>query len=58
MLFHASVIWMPRPMASQEYVKYAPLEVSVTTNNDKDLWEEGIQENWSGEDAEVEMVFQ
>ena len=58
MLFHASVIWMPRPMASQEYVKYAPLEVSVTTNNDKDLWEEGIQENWSGEDAEVEMIFQ
>ena len=58
MLFHASVIWMPRPMASQEYVKYAPLEVSVTTNNDKDLWEEGIQENWSGEDAEVEMKFQ
>ena len=58
MLLHASIIWMPRPMASQEYVKYAPLEVSVTTNNDKDLWEEGIQENWSGEDAEVEMVFQ
>lgn len=57
-LLHASIIWMPRPMASQEYVKYAPLEVSVTTNNDKDLWEEGIQENWSGEDAEMEMVFQ
>ena len=57
-LLHASTIWMPRPMASQEYVKYAPLEVSVTTNNDKDLWEEGIQETWSGEDAEMEMVFQ
>jgi len=55
-LLHASVIWMPRPMASQEYVKYAPLEVSVTTNNDKDLWEEGIQETWS--EDEVEMLFQ
>jgi len=58
MLLHASIIWMPRPMASQEYVKYAPLEVSVTTNNDKDLWEEDIQENWSGDEAEVEMAFQ
>lgn len=55
-LLHASIIWMPRPMASQEYVKYAPLEVSVTPNNDEDLWEEGIQETWSEE--EVEMVFQ
>ena len=55
-LLHASIIWMPRPMASQEYVKYAPLEVSVGTTNDKDLWGESIQETWSEE--EVEMVFQ
>uniref|UniRef100_A0A7S2N566 Uncharacterized protein n=1 Tax=Helicotheca tamesis TaxID=374047 RepID=A0A7S2N566_9STRA len=43
-LLHASITWMPRPMAGQEYIKYAPLEVSVETNNDMDLWEEDIGE--------------
>ena len=37
-LLHASIMWMPRPMAGQEYIKYAPLEVSVVTNNDLELW--------------------
>ena len=36
-LVHASITWMPRPMASQEFIKYAPLEVSAVTN-DLDLW--------------------
>ena len=38
LLAHASIIWMPRPMASQEYVKYAPLEVSASLSNDLELW--------------------
>ena len=37
-LMHASIIWMPRPMASQEFIKYAPLEVSVAAGNDLELW--------------------
>ena len=38
LLMHASIIWMPRPMASQEFIKYAPLEVSVAAGNDLELW--------------------
>mmetsp|Transcript_882 Transcript_882/g.1403 ORF Transcript_882/g.1403 Transcript_882/m.1403 type:complete len:688 (-) Transcript_882:454-2517(-) len=50
-LLHASIIWMPRPMASQEFTKYAPLEVSMATNDDMDLWDEDVNENW-GEDMD------
>lgn len=47
LLAHASIIWMPRPMASQEYVKYAPLEVSASLSNDLELWEGDVNnENW------------
>lgn len=53
-LFHSSIMWMPRPRASQEYVKYAPLEMSVVSHNDLDLWEERIGEHWSEEEAEAE----
>ena len=55
-LLHASVIWLPRPMAGREYAKYAPLEVSVNAASDRDLWEEGIPESWSGDEGEMEEV--
>eukprot|EP00591_Stephanopyxis_turris_P015795 CAMPEP_0195539028 /NCGR_PEP_ID=MMETSP0794_2-20130614/49843_1 /TAXON_ID=515487 /ORGANISM="Stephanopyxis turris, Strain CCMP 815" /LENGTH=643 /DNA_ID=CAMNT_0040673045 /DNA_START=273 /DNA_END=2204 /DNA_ORIENTATION=+ len=38
-LVHVSILWIPRPMASQEYVKYAPLEVTNHTTYDFEMWE-------------------
>lgn len=52
-LLHASVIWLPRAMSSQEFIKYAPLELSVTANNDLELWEEGVNEDWGEEEIEL-----
>lgn len=37
-LTHLSIVCMPRPMSSQEYVKYAPLEADNTNDNDNDMW--------------------
>jgi hypothetical protein len=37
---HASYVWMPRPMGSHEYVKYAPLELLEV--NGLELWEEDL----------------
>ncbi len=37
---HASYVWIPRPMGSHEYVKYAPLELLEV--NGLELWEEDL----------------
>lgn len=37
---HTSYVWMPRPMGSHEYVKYAPLELLEV--NGLELWEEDL----------------
>jgi len=48
-LLHATYIWMPRPMASQEYVKYEPIEVDVV--NESDVWEEDVDGDiWDNEE--------
>jgi len=40
---------MPRPMASQEYVKYEPIEVDVV--NESDVWEEDVDGDiWDNEE--------
>lgn len=41
-------------MASQEFIKYAPLEVSAVTN-DLDLWEESL--DGEGFEDEIEMEY-
>lgn len=56
MLLHASIIWMPRPMASQEFIKYAPLEVSIV-NNDLDLWEESVEGDVFSDEIELDHTI-
>ena len=62
LLLHASCIWIPRSMASQEFVKYAPLETSTITNNDAELWvaeehifDEDDIDRWEEEEIELQL---
>lgn len=45
-IVHASSVWMPRPMASHEYVKYAPLE--LTEVNEFEMWEGDLDDVFDG----------
>merc|ERR1712127_508583 len=55
-LLHASITWMPRPMASQEFLKYAPLELNAV-DNDLDLWEETMDGEMFEEEIELESIY-
>ena len=38
-LLHASIAWLPRPLAAMEFAKYSPLESSKASSiNDAEIW--------------------
>jgi len=52
-LLHASITWLPRPLAAMEYAKYIPLDQAKTSLSihDPTVWEEEI--NYSFDELEL-----
>ncbi|KAL7521791.1 hypothetical protein ACHAWX_006478 [Stephanocyclus meneghinianus] len=52
-LLHASIAWLPRPLAAMEYAKYTPLDHNNSSSsiNDPGVWEEEI--NYNFDDLEL-----
>jgi len=45
-LLHASIAWLPRPLAAMEFAKYSPLESKTSSMDDAQYWEEDISDEF------------
>mmetsp|Transcript_35029 Transcript_35029/g.68978 ORF Transcript_35029/g.68978 Transcript_35029/m.68978 type:complete len:615 (-) Transcript_35029:44-1888(-) len=59
LLVHSSFTWLPREMARQEYMKYAPVATVAEAGNDNDWDGDILLKRFSGdEDDDVSIEFQ
>jgi len=57
LLVHSSFTWLPREMARQEYMKYAPVATVAEAGNDNDWDGDILLKSFSGDD-DVSIEFQ